>query len=99
MPITDLTGLGLPSQLANVVANLVGINTGLSGTFTCNGATNVLVTNTNIAAGDQVIITLNTVGGTVGAVPSLKTRTNGASFNVSGTAGDTSTYDYRILKA
>ena len=48
---------------------------------------------------DQVLFTLQTVGGTVGAYPSIKTRTNGTGFTVAGTASDTSTYAYVILKA
>jgi hypothetical protein len=71
---------------------------GLVGTFVCNGATPVTVNNTNVAVADAIIISLNTVGGTVGAVPAVKTITGGSGFTVAGTASDTSTYNYAIIK-
>lgn len=94
----DLMGVGCSAGMAKVIAESAGTADGLRGTFTCNGASNVTVTNANIAAGDDVLITLATVGGTVGALPTLKTRTNGTGFAVAGTASDTSVYNYRILK-
>lgn len=96
---TNLIGLGMPPALANEVANSAGTGDGLSGTFVANGATGVDVANTNLQAGDLIVFTLGTVGGTVGAYPSVKTRTYGTGFNVACTASDTSTYYYRILKA
>lgn len=71
--------------------------TPVSGTFTANGATSVTVANTKITANSSVIITLKTVGGTVGAIPSIKTITAGTGFTVSGTASDTSVYNYKII--
>lgn len=71
---------------------------GLCGTFVCNGTTPVTVANTNVAITDAIIISLNTVGGTVGAVPAVKTITGGTGFTVAGTASDTSTYNYAIIK-
>lgn len=71
---------------------------GLVGTFVCNGATPVTVNNTNVAISDAIIISLNTVGGTVGAVPAIKTITAATGFTVAGTASDTSTYNYAIIK-
>lgn len=68
------------------------------GTFTCNGTTAVTVSEPGIAINDVIAISLNTVGGTVGAVPSVKTITAGTGFTVSGTASDTSIYNYAILK-
>jgi hypothetical protein len=68
------------------------------GTFVCNGTTAVTITNANILATDEVIISLNTVGGTVGAIPRLDTITPGTGFTVKGTAGDTSTYNYAITR-
>ena len=68
-----------------------------SGTFTCNGTTSVVVANPLITANSSVVITLKTVGGTVGAIPSIKTITAGTGFTVSGTASDTSIYNYKIL--
>jgi hypothetical protein len=42
-------------------------------------------------------ITLKTVGGTVGAHPTIKTITASTGFTVTATASDTSTYNYNIV--
>jgi hypothetical protein len=102
MPFTTaeaMTRVGFPPEQAKLVAGLVGGNTPLQGTFTMNGATPVVVANANLQAGDMVQFMLRTPGGTVGAYPSIKTRTNGTGFTVAGTASDTSVYEYRIFKA
>lgn len=70
---------------------------GSSGTFTANGTSNVTVTNANVTANSLIIITLKTVGGTVGAYPAIKTITPGTGFAVAATASDTSVYNYRII--
>ena len=70
---------------------------GSSGTFTANGATAVTVANTNVTADSVIIITLKTVGGTVGAYPAIKTITPGTGFTVAATASDESVYNYRII--
>lgn len=67
------------------------------GTFTCNGTGAVTVTDAAVSANSAIIVTLKTVGGTVGAVPSVKTITPGTGFTISGTASDTSVYNYTIL--
>lgn len=90
--------LGMVPELAKYVAGAVGGIDALRGTFTLNGATNVVVNNANLAVGDLVVYSLRTVGGTVGTHPVMKTRTNGTGFEVAGTAADTSVYDYRIFK-
>lgn len=71
---------------------------GTSGTFVANGASAVTVANANVAITDTIAISLNTVGGTVGAVPAVKTITGGTGFTVAGTASDTSTYNYTLIK-
>lgn len=71
---------------------------GRVGTFVLNGATPVVVSNTSIAITDAIIISLNTVGGTVGAAPTIQTITAGVGFTVAGTALDTSTMNYCVLK-
>ncbi|KPJ66527.1 MAG: hypothetical protein AMJ43_07795 [Coxiella sp. DG_40] len=68
-----------------------------SGTFVCNGTTAVTVANDEVKLESHILITLNTVGGTVGALPAIKTKTAGTGFTVAGTASDTSTYNYVIL--
>lgn len=66
------------------------------GTFTANGATPVTVTDANVTAGSTITPTLKTVGGTVGALPAIKTITPGTGFTVAATASDTSVYNYEI---
>lgn len=68
-----------------------------AGTFTANGATPVTVTNANVTANSVIIITLKTVGGTVGAVPAIQTITPTTGYTVAATALDTSVYNYNIL--
>jgi hypothetical protein len=65
-----------------------------NGTVTLNGTTPVTVTDSNYVTGMPIIFTLLTVGGTVGAYPSVKTVTSGTGFTVAGTASDTSIYNY-----
>jgi len=72
---------------------------GRVGTFTCNGATPVTVSNTSVAADDVIVSGLHSVGGTVGASPAVQTKTASTGFTVACTAGDTSVYDYHILKS
>lgn len=68
-----------------------------SGTFVCNGASNVTITTTAASANMVLLIGLNTVGGTVGNTPHITTISAGSSFTVAGTAGDTSTYNWAII--
>lgn len=70
---------------------------GSSGTFTANGATPVTVTDSRVTANSAIVVTLKTVGGTVGAIPAIKTITAGTGFTIAGTASDTSVYNYLII--
>ena len=67
------------------------------GTFVANGSSTVTVVDTDVDAGSNIIVTLNTPGGTVGAIPTVLTKTAGTGFTVAGTASDTSTYNYLII--
>lgn len=67
------------------------------GTFTANGASAVTVTNAQVTANSSIIFTLKTVGGTVGAYPTIKTITATTGFTVACTASDTSVYNYAII--
>lgn len=95
----------LAGQLKTAVSitggSITGVTIGLAseqkGTFTCNGATPVAVSNTNVGPDSQILITLKTVGGTVGATPAVKTITPATGFTVAGTASDTSVYNYAII--
>lgn len=68
------------------------------GTFVANGTTTVTISNTNVAISDAIIISLNTVGGTVGVQPHISSITAGTGFTVICTASDTSTYNYAMIK-
>lgn len=70
---------------------------GRTGTFTMNGATPVVVSNTSLAAGDMITIEQDTPAGTPGPW-NLTARTNGASFTVTGTAADTSGMRYTLTQ-
>lgn len=67
------------------------------GTFTCNGTSAVAVADANMRKEFLVVVSLNTVGGTVGAIPAVKTVTSGTGFTIAGTASDTSVYNYAIV--
>lgn len=86
--------LGIATQGPGPMSTYMPVN---GGTFTCNGATPVTVANTNIDAGSLMMRTLKTVGGTVGAYPSLQTITVGVGFTIVCTSGDTSIYNYAIF--
>jgi hypothetical protein len=98
--ILQVTGVAANGQLGAINEQ---ITTGQlacalgSGTFVANGTSAVTVTNAAITTTAVVIISLNTVGGTVGALPVVTTITAGTSFTVAATASDTSTYNYRII--
>lgn len=88
-----VTGGAITSQAATATSHF---ETG--GTFVCNGATPVTVTEPKVGAGSSVTITLKTVGGTVSpSVPYIATITPGTGFTVMGTALDTSTYNYLVV--
>ena len=70
---------------------------GRTGTWTSNGTTPVVVGNTSLAAGDAILISNETPGGTVGAA-FVSARTNGTSFSATSVAGDTSTYRYVLVR-
>lgn len=85
---------------ANTVT-MVGLSKSLpsttSGTFTNNGTSTVTTADPNVTANSAIVITLKTVGGTVGAIPHLLTITPGTGFATVGTASDTSVYNYLII--
>jgi hypothetical protein len=67
------------------------------GTFVLDGATPVVVPNTNVTADAAIFIYMLTPAGTVGAQPVVTDKDAGEDFTVVGTALDTSTYGYLIL--
>ena len=50
-----------------------------------------------VGANSAIVITLKTVGGSVGAIPAIQTITAGTGFTIAGTAGDTSVYNYLVI--
>jgi hypothetical protein len=85
--------------LGNTLILKQGAN-GKTGTFVCNGMTPVTVANSSITANSGIIITLKTVGGTVGTSgPNVRTITAGTGFTVAGIVGDTSIYNYHIIES
>lgn len=80
-----------------VIGGVNRVFRGRTSTVTLNGATPVTVANKNVTANSIIMFTLKTVGGTVGAVPSVKTITPGTGFTVAGTASDTSVYNYVVI--
>lgn len=69
-----------------------------SGTFVANGATPVVIATTSVTANSIAIFSINTAGGTVGAVPTVSAKTPGTNFSVVATAGDTSTYNWALIE-
>ena len=70
---------------------------GLCGTFTMTTGV-ATVSTTAVAATDAIVISMGVVGGTVGVHPNITTLTAGVGFTVAGTSGDTSTYNWAIIK-
>lgn len=66
------------------------------GTFTVTGATPVTVSNSAVTTASIISISLKNVGGTVGAVPVIKTITAGVGFTVTAITADVSVYNYKI---
>lgn len=62
-----------------------------------NGVTPVTVVASQVTANTAIIPFLSVVGGTVGALPSIQTRTAGTGFTFQGTASDTSTYGFLLI--
>jgi hypothetical protein len=67
------------------------------GTFICTSGGTIAITNANYLVTSDVIITMNTLGGTPTAAPFYISVTGSTGFSVKCSAGDTSTYNYNIL--
>ena len=93
---------GCGGTMAVRVPNLISLGTisvaaARKGTFVCTAAGTITISNTNELVTSDVVISLNTAGGTVTTVPAVKTVTSGTGFTVLCGASDTSTYNYDIL--
>lgn len=81
-------GYGTPTQPFLIAA---------IGSFIANSTSSVTVADAGVTANSIIIPTLGTVGGTVGAIPAVKTITPGTGFTIAASASDTSTYNYLRL--
>lgn len=71
---------------------------GRSGTWTCNGATPVVVANPFVTVNSVIVTTIKTAGGTVSPTrPNVLTITPGTGFTIAGVDLDTSVYNYVII--
>ena len=94
---SDYTLAKMTAMFTELYSALAGNAITSQGTFTANGASVVTVVDAAITANSQILISLKTVGGTVGAIPVVKTKTAGTGFTVTGTASDTSVYAYTVI--
>lgn len=86
--VSVLLGAGVGTAGSGVIAK---------GTGTLNGATPVTVTCAAVAANDAIIVNRLVAGGTPGHM-GVGTISAGASFTVVGTASDTSTFSWAIVR-
>jgi len=70
---------------------------GRKGTFTCTSGGTITISNTNMLAASNVVISLNAAGGTISTAPAMKTVTAATGFTVLCATSDTSTYNYLIM--
>jgi hypothetical protein len=73
---------------------------GMAGTVVANGTTAVAVSTTAFDANSSVILTLKTSGGSGPTLqPYVSAVTPGTGFSIKSAAGDTSTYNWMVLKS
>jgi hypothetical protein len=97
LTIPSNTGCSITSDGANYQVNAcTALASSNGGTFTANGATAVVVSNTHVSANSVITMSLKTVGGTPAGAPFLSAVTPGTGFSVKAVAGDTSVYNYQI---
>jgi hypothetical protein len=88
---------GSSTGAANIHGNKLLLASARKGTFVCTAAGTITITNSLATATSDIVITMNTAGGTVTTPPAFKTPGNGTNFTVLCGATDTSTYNYLIL--
>lgn len=91
------TGQFTVSGAGAVTAASLAVAAARKGTFVCTNAGTITITNANELVTSDVIISMNTAGGTITTPPAMKTVTSGTGFTVLCGATDTSTYNYTIL--
>ena len=83
-------------QMALLEGNLQLTDIVASGTFVATSNVTLNVAVSRITATSVVVMSLNTVGGTILGHPYLMTLTAGTGFGVRAGASDTSTYNYIV---
>ena len=91
------TGQATIDGSGNATFTKVNVASARKGTFVCTAGGTITISNTNELVTSDVIISLNTAGGTISTAPAMKTVTSGTGFTVLCGASDTSTYNYSIL--
>lgn len=76
--------------------NIDHIYSNANGTVTANGTSSVFVSNAAITANSVVLLTVKTVGGTVGPAY-VESTIVGNGFSIKSAAGDSTVYNYLIL--
>lgn len=93
--------LGTPDELAVTTAGKgLSVKEGSNarmGTLTLNGASEVTVATTAVAATSRIFLTANTAAGTPTGRCWVSARSAGTSFGVTGVAGDTSVVAWMII--
>lgn len=93
---TDNPALLLTKGSSTVLNSLLSVDGGVSGTFTANGATEVIVADKNIGPDSVLLFGLKTASGTVAGV-FQSSVVAGTSFGVKSVALNASTYNYLII--
>lgn len=88
-----------PNQIdgVSVTNSTFSVPTARKGTFVCTSGGSITVANANMLVTSNVIISLNTAGGTVSTPPAMKSVATGTNFIALCATSDTSTYNYAIL--
>lgn len=82
---------------AGITLGTLIVTSGRKGTFLCTSGGSILVSNSSYLTTSDVVITMNTPGGTVTYAPNINSRSSGSSFTAGCANLDTSTYNYDIL--
>lgn len=95
---TTLSASGKTALSTTQISSLKTTQIAGQTTFVANGTTLVSVQVSTLTTTSLVLISLNTPGGTVGAIPAIETKnTSTGKVTVKATALDTSTYNIAIL--
>ena len=101
MSTATLAGTQTVDAIALTGGTITGVSitqpSGRAGTVTLNGTTAVTISSSSLAITDVIVLSLNTVGGTVGVQPHVATVTAGQA-TVIATASDSSIMNWALIK-